>query len=672
MNILLKSLTLVNFKGIKSFSTDFSEETRIFGSNATGKTTLFDAFMFLLFGKDSADRKDFNIRPLDAAGKQIDYIDCEVSGTLDASGVIMNLKRVSKQKWTKKRGSETADFEGNETLYYWNDVPLQQKEYISKIETILNEGVFKLITNPLYFNSLKWQDRRQVLLAIAGEIDINEVLDSITTMQNKSEVFNLTNILSQGKTMAEYKKEIDAKKKKAKDDLKMIPSRIDEAEKSKPEAVNFDATRSSIKRLNGELLAIDEKISDKAKVNEDALKLIQEKQKTVYSLKSEQTSIEYRIREEIKDRNRKSDEHPNRLKREIASFDNDLIRLVREKTALVTLNESLNAKLQPLRDEIKAEGEKELKFDEGSFVCPTCKRVHEEEDIEAQKEQMKKNFNTQKVNKVDSIRDRGLSIKASIEANQSSIDALIVDIKELEEKKEAAQAELRKLTSVDTVKLTESEELDQQLKANNEYLELNIRINDLQSDIEKSKENQVQPDDSDLKAKKSELSQSIAELNKQLAGEDQIKRTNERIEQLKEQERSLAQLIAEYDGSEFVIEAFTKAKMNIMESRINSKFQLARFKMFDIQINGSEVETCDTTYNGVPWSDLNTAAKIQVGIDIINALSEFYKVNAPIWIDNRESTVRIPATESQVINLVVSEFDSVLRVENKKLELVNA
>jgi hypothetical protein len=163
----------------------------------------------------------------------------------------------------------------------------------------------------------------------------------------------------------------------------------------------------------------------------------------------------------------------------------------------------------------------------------------------------------------------------------------------------------------------------------------------------------------------------VGDLYTKLSGEEQIQKIDKRIEELKTQEKSLAQLIADYDGSEFIIDAYTKAKMNIMESRINSKFKMANFRMFKQQVNGGEEETCDTTYNGVPWSDLNTAAKIQVGIDIINALSDFYNVNAPIWIDNRESTVRIPDTESQVINLVVRE-GSDLRVSAPQLQLAEA
>ena len=672
MNILLKSLTIVNFKGIKSFKIDFSDVTNVFGSNATGKTTLFDAFLFLFFGKDSSDRKDFNIKPLNAFGQSSDKVEVDVSATLDASGVQMNLRRVFREKWTKKRGSETAEFEGNETLYFWNDVPLQQKEYMSKIETIINEGVFKLITNPLYFNALKWQDRRQVLLGIAGSIDDSDVFDSITTMSNKSEVFNLTNILNQGKTLSEYKKEISAKKKKANDELKLIPSRIDEAQRSKPEMVDFDKTRLSIQGLKSELEKVEEIIADASKQNETRLKEVQAKQNNLYSLKSSLSEIEFRIREEIKDRLRKSNEEPLRINREMQSLNDAIGQRILRRDNLIKQNADSTSLLQPMRDQIAEENEKQLVFTDGDFTCPTCKRIHEEEDIEAQKEQMLKNFNSAKVTKIDNIKAKGISIKKQIENNEAEISELDAEIKEKEDQVSSLKSKLDLIQSTQGNPLDEKEELTSLLGKDNEYLELQMKINALQAEINEAKQEQSAPKDSTLINKKEELNQSIANLNRILASEDQIKRTDVRIEELKDQERQLAQLIAEYDGSEFIIEAFTKAKMNIMESRINSKFTLAKFKMFDTQINGSEVETCDTTYNGVTWSDLNTAAKIQVGIDIINALSDYYNVNAPIWIDNRESTVNIPDTDSQVINLIVSEYDSVLRVENKKPELIHA
>ncbi|HEV7383178.1 MAG TPA: hypothetical protein VGN64_25450, partial [Dyadobacter sp.] len=642
------------------------------GDNGTGKTSVFDAFTFLLFGKDSSDRKDFNIKPLNANGLTTDKLECEVSAVLDASGIEMTLKRVFREKWQKKKGEETPEFVGNETLYYWNDVPLQQKEYMSKIETLVDENVFKLITNPLYFNTLKWQDRRSVLLGIAGSIADAEVLDSIATLSNKSEIFNLTNVLNQGKTLAEYKKEISAKKKKANDDLKVIPSRIDEAVRSKPESENFDAIRKSIERLKSQITEIDEQIADKSKSNSERLKKLQEKQNQLYDLKSQLRAIEHTVQEDIRDKNRKLDEQPVALRREISNLESDinhLDQMIRVKKDSLT---KLESSLQPTREEWEAENGKELTFDESEFHCPTCKREYESSDIEETKERLTHNFNESKVNKLGQLREKGLGIKNSIQEVNEVIAQHEKEKQELSVKLQDKKQEFHKLATSTAERVDEKTEVQQALLGNSDYASLTVRINDLQTDIDKSgTQDESSENDQELKTQKSTLMTQVGDLYTKLSGEEQIQKIDKRIEELKTQEKSLAQLIADYDGSEFIIDAYTKAKMNIMESRINSKFKMANFRMFKQQVNGGEEETCDTTYNGVPWSDLNTAAKIQVGIDIINALSDFYNVNAPIWIDNRESTVRIPDTESQVINLVVRE-GSDLRVSAPQLQLAEA
>ena len=116
----------------------------------------------------------------------------------------------------------------------------------------------------------------------------------------------------------------------------------------------------------------------------------------------------------------------------------------------------------------------------------------------------------------------------------------------------------------------------------------------------------------------------------------------------------------------YLTEQFIRTKVQLLEDRINNKFELARFKLFDVQINGAVVECCETTYRGVPYSSLNRGARINVGLDIIRTLSKHYGFNAPIWIDNAEAVTHLIEIDSQVIRLLVSEQDEKLRVEFKK------
>src|SRR3972149_3066745 len=140
--VTIKKLTLINFKGIKSLSIDFKPEgLSVFGDNETGKTTLIDSFLWNLFGKDSTDRKDFNVKTLDKNNQAIPKIDHEVTCILDIDGTILTLKRCLKEIWRKKRGSEETEFSGHETLFWADDVPLQAGEYTAKISSIIDENV---------------------------------------------------------------------------------------------------------------------------------------------------------------------------------------------------------------------------------------------------------------------------------------------------------------------------------------------------------------------------------------------------------------------------------------------------------------------------------------------------------------------------------------------------
>lgn len=182
--IIIKSLALINFKGIKSLNIDFGKETNIHGANGTGKTSIFDAFIWLFFGKDSTDRTNFEIKTLDSQNNVIPQIDHEVSAVIEVDGEEVTVKRTFREKWVKKRGALESEFGGNETLYFWNDVPMTLRDYTNKISSIVEESVFKLITSPTAFNSLKWQDQRQVLIDISGRVTDEDVAQGNPDFQN--------------------------------------------------------------------------------------------------------------------------------------------------------------------------------------------------------------------------------------------------------------------------------------------------------------------------------------------------------------------------------------------------------------------------------------------------------------------------------------------------------
>ena len=178
--IKLLSMRIQNFKGCKDRKIEFGDKTRIFGANATGKTTVFDSFTWLLFGKDSLGSTDFDVRPLDADGKMINSIEISVEAKISVDSDEYELKKVQKQKWVKKHGTDTRVFQGNVNEFEINGYPKSQKDFKDFISGIVDEDVFNMITNPNAFNALAWKKQREILMKFVGsfsDVEIAERLD---------------------------------------------------------------------------------------------------------------------------------------------------------------------------------------------------------------------------------------------------------------------------------------------------------------------------------------------------------------------------------------------------------------------------------------------------------------------------------------------------------------
>ena len=165
----------------------------------------------------------------------------------------------------------------------------------------------------------------------------------------------------------------------------------------------------------------------------------------------------------------------------------------------------------------------------------------------------------------------------------------------------------------------------------------------------------------------SAIDTKIADCESTIAQIKQREAGLQRIEELKSEERTLAKEFERLEGELYLTEQFVQAKVRLLEDKINSKFSMARFKLFNTLVNGGIEEVCETTFQGIPYSSaLNNSARINIGLDIINTLSEHFQFDAPIWIDNAEAVTQLLQTKGQQIRLYVSEADKVLRIEAAK------
>jgi exonuclease SbcC len=670
MKIELKRLVLTNFKGIRSFIAIINPDvTNIMGDNATGKTTLMDAFLWLFFGKDSTDRKDFEIKTLDENNQPYHRLDHEVTAVILVDHEEITIRRTFREKWVKKRGSNESEFAGHSTEFFWNDVPLKESEYQAKVAEIINENIFKLITNTSYFNSLNWKDRRNALLKIAGEISNVDVLNSINA-GNDISFKPLVAALQAKKSVDDFKKEIGAKKKKIKDELEQIPSRIDEANRSLPEELNYASIEADIDVLTAHVVTIDKQLMDKTEAEKERQNGIISKMTEVNKMKSRLQQIEFEEKNKAQDKKRNRErlilDKKNELRNKLDEKQRKLVDYSTEekrKSGLELIKDDLGKKW----DQVNAE---QLVFNDNQFECPSCHRPLEGDDIEAKKNELTANFNSDKARRLKDVTDRGVKTK-------QDIDVIIAKLSNIKDEGTALAAQIE-ILHIDIATLeqnnislcaNEEEEVKNAITANTEYAGLQEMI--------KLREEEIQTpaqavDNSSLIADKKETALQLDNLKKQFANKDQRVRILKRIDELNEQEKNMSQELADLEGIEFSIEQFTKAKMDTLESRINGLFKKVRFKMFEEQINGGQVEACTTLIDGVPYPDANTASKIQAGLDIINAFSEYYNVFAPVWIDNRESVIRLPETRSQLINLFVSPVHKKLTVAESREQLVMA
>lgn len=631
----LTKLELLNFKGLKSFTINLNGDVVIRGDNATGKTTVFDSVCWLLFGKDSLDRADFEIKTLDG-GEPIYKVNHEVTGTftLDEGGTV-ELKRVYREKYSSPRGGDIT-LTGHTTDYFVDGVPKKEKEYKEVVNTLIDESIFKLITNPLYFNeTYSWQNRRKLLLEMCGDIDDAAVINSRDDLRRLAE-------LLEGRTVDDHRKVVAAKKTAINKELDMIPIRIDEAVRNKPE------TASDKEKLIRDIETLSAGIDEV------------EKQKAIIKNGFSSTEKESKIR----DINRQLDAQKSKV---LSDYHKQKQHLRGEYEASLTKLKMVEVdrdRCADRRDELNKEIERESKriatlqsefdaFNAQQFnkeSCPTCGQA-----LPADKQAaLEAEFNTNKSKKIEEWKgliESAVKLKGNYEEQQeimaSKIDSLTT---------EASQ-----YNDAYNVKFKEYEAYSEpNLEDDPVYADLKAQLFLLEIDDEPGADTEdLAKLDEELSSMKSKKANLETELNKFNLIDD----INHRILELESQQQKLVAEKNALDEASFLMDEFIKAKVNMLEDVINSRFKLARFKMFNVMINGNIEECCETTYKGVPYRSMNNAARINVGLDIINALTSYYKVNAPVFIDNAEAVTEFVPVNSQTIKLIVDESKPQLTVE---------
>lgn len=646
--VFLKKLILKNFKKIQDLTVEFTDKnTFICGENGTGKTTLQDAFLWLLFGKDSTNRADtnFNIKTLGEDGKPILHLVHSVTGVLSINGRTVELQRNYVEKWGS--GVNAGVLQNHATEFYLNGVKLKtKKEYDAEVAAILPEDVFRMITNPLYFPTMKAQDQKAMLLEMAGNVTNEEVANINPKFQE------LISLIS-GRTLEQLAKEIASKKSAIKDELKGIPGRIDSVRDAMPESEDWAVLEKEIADKKEKIKDIDNQLADKSKQIEAEFRAKSELQKQIGNKKLAKSQRENEIRQNANKSYHDVMDNISKLEYQVKSKDDEISRKQEDHSRIKATIEALNNDLEVLRGKFYAIDAETLQYPEGAFICPTCKRELEVEDIQAKQQELQDNFNLNKANRLKTVQNEGKEKAAKVEELKKQCSIIQAAITQLSNEKEIL------VHNINECKGNMPEEQDTQkiILSDPTWLSLSNEITDLENQLKA----EAKPiDTTELKEAKAILSEAIDELNKKLGKRDTIERSNKVIKELEDKRDKNNEALAEQERLEFLVQDFQKEKDNKLMERINGMFSLVKFSFISEKLNGNEAITCFCSVDGVPFADVNNASKINAGLDIINAICRSVGITAPIFIDNRESVNELIPTMSQVINLVVSKDKSLM------------
>lgn len=684
-NIKLLKIHMQNFKGCKDRMLSFGDMTRISGANATGKTTVFDAFTWLLFGKDSLGNVKFDIRPMNQAGKRINNVEISVEATICVDDEEYVLKKTQKQKWRKKRGTNITEFQGNVNEFEINGYPKSEKEFKEFVHAEIDENIFNLITNSNAFNALPWKEQREVLMKFVGNFSNVEIAQQFGERFQK--LVPELKIASTDDILKKYTKAKNTLNK----DMVEIPARIDEISK---QLVTADVGALEVEKAAKEVAL--KKVEDEITGGADKLETINELRKQVMDKKIALSEIQNTANEQLAKERMDSRVKFDEVQKVFFAVQDQMKQLERERTEYIYERDRSEREKDRLFEEWKKVKKCEFAeyvapapyvepepLKESDLICPTCgqdlpeevkqKRIadyeakcrRERDAYEAGCEALKKkyekdkeDFQTKKDQDLKRITEAGQKAADAVRANQKLIDERTNVLESLRSKFDASKAEYDSMKQAfDTIPaVADVSENPAYVKTKEEIVAIEKQIEEL------SKESSGK---AELEAKKAVLKDEITEIEAKIKAADNTK-VNGRIAELEEEQKAVGQKIAEQEQMIDLTEDFIRVKMDQISNAINDKFQIVSFRLFEDQINGGLKETCECTVNGVPFSSLNNGHRIIAGLDIIRSLSELYGVSAPVFIDNSEAvnTENFPEMDAQMIHLVVTD-DKELKVESE-------
>ena len=654
-------MALENFKGIKKAEFNFGGfDANIYGANGTGKTTVFDAFTWLLFGKASEERANFSPKTITAEGAAHN-LDHSVECDIEIDGTTTTFKRVYHEVYKKTRGYAEAVLSGHTTDYYINGVPKKEKEYQKFWSEVFDsDEEVKLLTMPAYFaEQLHWEKRRAILLEICGNISDLAIMDTDTELKELSALIGSNSV-------DEYKKIIKAQKTTINKKLELIPARIDEATKAIPDNLPTDSKEALEQRAADLRKAISDAEAERASIIAG-----DDKEAHTRAEIAELNAALSEAKAEYAEKQRAADNASlgkvQEIRKKLADAESDLSEntrtLEQSKRRVADIenkrNEILSAHKEKQAEKTGVEAEQ---FDERSIVCDKCGQALPEDKVL----DLKALFNERKSNRLTALTDEmnALVENGKKEASKEMLAEAAADVEKYEQLVNSGRETVNAIKiNLDEAQETANAEKMPPFETTDEYKQITAKIEELKNrDHEVPNTNSVDAKIADLRSAEATITASIAALETETTQKT-------RIAELEREEKELGKQFEEAERALYLCEKFTRVKAALLNDKINEHFSTVKFQLFKQNITNDGIDDiCDVlvpTSTGafVPFSDANKAARLNAGIEIIGVLGEYYGVELPIFVDNAESVTHIVPTKGQLIRLVVSESDKELRLE---------
>ena len=651
--IIFKSLSLLNFKGIRNLHVSFGENlTVISGRNAAGKTSIADAIMWVLFDV-GYDGNKLEPKTFDKNHEIIKEIPHEAELTLLVDGDQIVLKRSLSDAWKGDKCTNTYK-------YYVNGDVTTAGDFKKVVESICPDSVFRRISSATNFCSLPWQKQRELLESLAEKYTTQDITQG-------DERFDFVVEELKKKSIADLIHHIKYKRKEVQKQLDSVPVRLAELNKSLPEAQDWDALSTEKSNLNDKLVELANKmqairIGGADKVRYDGiLKKIEFSEKRKRNM--EQGAMNLATEQATKHQSdvitaniavKKAQSLVDDLKATMRGYTESEIHAKDKK-------EECERKVVDINNRLDELSKSRWSWNAEDGICPHCGQPLPAEDVERIKKESKDRFNERKSNASKKIQEEFNGIQQEYTDAKNILekldnDRMVTTNQLVKANKTLKEAEFKKL-EVDAEKPKTYEQI---LAEKEEYQQVVKEIADLQAELDEpsasSDENAKML--AELEKEREPIGIRYNEVLELLATKETYDRISELIEKAKQDKESYQNQLDELDEKLDLANEYNKKSCQLLEENVNGHFSYVKWSMFTQDLDGNMKPYCECYHDGVPYSRLNGAAKVNAGIDIANTFSRFYQVSAPMVLDECESVNDpIYSGDQQQIRLKVTTDD---------------